>query len=140
MLKPINAKDLIFSNEIEDDRTNTYLSLNDYDWMQYTLSTRFHTEEQGFLNVEFEYFGSNFSTMKVTQNLNGKEIIHNYSYSTDIFEKHLKEFLINHMKAWSDTYAFNGENEVISFFNEVLENGTITDGFYVNPDYYEENK
>lgn len=133
VLKEINAKDLIFSNEIEDDRTNTYLSLNDYDWMQYLLKTRFHTEEQGILDVEFEYFGCTFSTMKVIQNLNDEEIIHNYSYNTDIFEKHIKEFLTNHMNAWNEQYAFNGEDEVISFFNEVLKEGKVTDGFHVNP-------
>lgn len=56
-LKKIRSEDLIFSNEIEDDRTNTYLTLNDYDWMNYNLSTRFKTEEMGVLDVEFEFFG-----------------------------------------------------------------------------------
>ncbi len=134
MLKEINAKDLIFSNEIEDDRTNTYLTLNDYDWMQYVLKTRFHTEEQGILDVEFEYFGFTFSTMKVVQSLNEKQTTYNYSYSTDIFERHIKEFLTNHIKAWSNNLAFNGEDEVISFFNEVLKEGMITDGHHINPD------
>lgn len=133
-LKEIVAEDLLFTNNIEDDRTNTYLSLNDYDWMQYLLTTRFRTEEQGVLEIEFEYFGCTFSTMKVVQTLNGEEATYNYSYSTDIFKKHIKEFLTNHMKAWSSRYAFNGEDEVISFFNEVLKEGTLTDGFHVNPD------
>lgn len=51
-LKKIRSEDLIFSNEIEDDRTNTYLTLNDYDWMNYNLSTRFKTEER---EVEVRY-------------------------------------------------------------------------------------
>ena len=50
-LKKIRSEDLIFSNEIEDDRTNTYLTLNDYDWMNYNLSTRFRTEDMGVLEV-----------------------------------------------------------------------------------------
>ena len=59
MLYPIKAEELLFTNEIEDDRTNTYVHLLDYDWMQYTLETRFRTEAQGILEVSFEYFGGN---------------------------------------------------------------------------------
>ena len=36
-LKEIKSEDLIFSNDIEDDRTNTYLNLYDYDWMDYNV-------------------------------------------------------------------------------------------------------
>ena len=71
-LKKIRSEDLVFSNEIEDDRTNTYLTLNDYDWMNYNLSTRFKTEEMGVLEIEFEYFGIVTSQMNVKQTLNGK--------------------------------------------------------------------
>lgn len=63
-LNKIRSEDLIFSNEIEDDRTNTYLTLNDYDWMNYNLSTRFRTEEMGVLEVEFEFCGFSTSQMK----------------------------------------------------------------------------
>ena len=45
MLKKIKKEDLIFSGEIKDDRANTYLRLNDYDWMNYVLETTFKTEE-----------------------------------------------------------------------------------------------
>jgi len=44
----IKAEDLEFTNAIEDDRTNTYLTLNDYDWMTYTLSTKFKTKNMVF--------------------------------------------------------------------------------------------
>ena len=57
ILHKIKSEDLIFSDDIEDDRTNTYLTLNDYDWMNYTLSTRFRTKDMGLLNVKFEYVG-----------------------------------------------------------------------------------
>lgn len=57
-LKKIKSEDLIFGNEIEDDRINTYITLDDYDWMCYKLSTSFKTEEMGVLEVEFEYFGT----------------------------------------------------------------------------------
>lgn len=138
MLKEIRAEDLIFSNEIEYDRTNTYLTLNDYDWMEYTLKTRFHTEEQGILNVEFDYFGFVFSTMKVTQLQNEKETIYDYSFPTDIFKKYLIQYLQKHIGSWDEQYAFNGEEEVISFFNEVLQVGTITDGVHINPKDYKQ--
>lgn len=124
-LKPIKSEDLIFSNELEDGRTNTYLHLFDYDWMQYTLITRFKTEEMGVLNVKFEYFGSTRSVMEVEQTLNDFHRTIVYEYSTDIFEKHIITFLQNHIRSWDITYAFNGEQEVIDFFNDVIVNGKV---------------
>ena len=124
-LKLIKSEDLIFSNELEDDRTNTYLHLFDYDWMQYTLITRFKTKEMGILNVKFEYFGSTKSTMEVEQTLDDLRRTIVYQYSTDIFEKHIITFLQNHIRSWDSTYAFNGEQEVIDFFNDVIVNGKV---------------
>ena len=114
-LKKIRSEDLIFSNEIEDDRTNTYLTLNDYDWMNYNLSTRFKTEEMGVLEVEFEFFGFSTSQMNVKQTLNGKVYEITYEYPTDIFSKNLIKFLEKHISYWNEKYAFNGEEEVIDF-------------------------
>ena len=116
---------MIFSGDIEDDRTNTYLHLYDYDWMDYNLSTRFKTETLGVLNVKFSYFGMTTSTMEVEQNLGGNIEKITYEYSTDIFEKHIVKFLNKHISFWSSKYAFNGEEEVLEFFNDVIENGTI---------------
>lgn len=124
-LKPIKSEDLIFSNALEDDRTNTYLYLFDYNWMQYTLTTRFKTEEMGVLNVKFEYFGATKSVMEVEQTFNGLVNTIVYEYSTDIFEKHIITFLQNHIRSWDSTYAFNGEQEIIDFFNDVIENGKV---------------
>ena len=45
--------------------------------------------------------------------------------TTDIFEKHIITFLQNHIRSWDSTYAFNGEDEVIDFFNDAIENGEI---------------
>lgn len=124
-LEKINSNDLIFSGEIEDDRTNTYLHLYDYDWMDYNLTTRFKTEALGVLNVKFSYFGMTTSTMEVEQNLDGnvEKII--YEYSSDIFENHIIKFLNKHIASWGNKYAFNGEEEVIEFFNDVIKNGKI---------------
>ena len=122
-LEQITAEELIFSGNIEDDRTNTYLQLNDYDWMSYKLSTRFKTEKQGVLNIEFEYFGTNRSLMKVSQILNNDKKQFEISYDTDIFIKYLKKFLKSHMKQWDDKYAFNGEDIVLEFYNEVIQKG-----------------
>lgn len=30
-----------------------------------------------------------------------------------------------HIASWDDEYAFSGEEEIVSFFNEVLETGTL---------------
>ena len=124
-LKEIKSKDLIFSNGIEDDRTNTYLNLYDYDWMDYSLTTRFKTEDMGILNVKFNYFGMTISTMEVEQTLNGATEKVTYEYSTDIFKKHIVMFLEKHIRFWNEKYAFNGEEEVIGFFNDVIENGQV---------------
>lgn len=124
-LKTIKSEDLIFSNEIEDDRTNTYLTLNDYDWMDYSLITRFKTEDMGVLNVKFNYFGIVTSAMEVEQTLNGTTEKVTYEYSTDIFKKHIVKFLEKHLSFWDSEYAFNGEEEVIEFFNDVIDNGAV---------------
>lgn len=125
MLKPINQKDLLLTNENEDDRTNTFLQLDDYDWMSYILNTRFRTEEQGILEVKFDYFGMTTSRMEVIQKNDGKEEIFTFEYDTDIFEKYITEFLTKHIAAWKSQYAFNGEDIVIAFYNEVLEKGKL---------------
>ena len=124
-LKKIKSEDLIFTNNIEDDRTNTYLNLYDYDWMDYSLTTRFKTEDMGALNVKFNYFGMVSSTMEVEQTLNGTNEKIVYEYPTDIFQKHIIKFLEKHIHFWDEKYAFNGEEEVIEFFNDVLENGRV---------------
>lgn len=122
----INKEDLIFSGNIEDDRTNTYLTLNDYDWMNYKLSTRFKTEK-GVFDVKFEYYGSTLSIMTVEYQCNDicGEIV--YEYSTDVFQRYMIRFLANHIAHWDDKYAFNGEDVVIDFYNEVLKKGKIVD-------------
>ena len=119
-LKKIRSEDLIFSNEIEDDRTNTYLTLK--------------TEEMGVLEVEFEFFGFSTSQMNVKQTLNGKVYEITYEYPTDIFSKNLIKFLEKHISYWNEKYAFNGEEEVIDFFNEVLDKGTVKDITEINKD------
>lgn len=124
-LSKIRSEDLIFNNDIEDDRTNTYLNLYDYDWTDYSLTTRFKTEKIGVLNVKFNYFGMVTSMMEVEQVLNENTEKVTYEYPTDIFKKHIIKFLNKHISFWDNKYAFNGEEEVIDFFNNVIENGII---------------
>lgn len=130
-LEKIYSENLIFSGDIEDDRTNTYLQLNDYDWMNYILTTSFKTKKMGQLNVTFEYFGAVFSTMKVEQVLGKKHKEITYEYNSDIFKKYIIKFLEKHISFWNKPYAFNGEEEVVEFFNDVIQNGMITDEKYI---------
>lgn len=125
MLNIINKEDLLFSDEIEDDRTNTYVNLNDYDWMEYIIKTSFKTETQGILSVVFEYFGMNESSMTVTQLFNDKKVSYEYRYNSNIFQKYIKDFLLKHIEAWNGRYAFNGEDEVLNFYNEVINTGIM---------------
>lgn len=126
ILRKIKPEELLFTGDIEDDRTNTYLTLADYDWMNYTLKTRFTTKELGVLNIEFEYFGLTTSEMEIEQTLGEKTIVYTFEFDSDIFIKHLKNYLDKHISQWDSEYAFNGEDIVINFFNEVIEKGNIT--------------
>ena len=112
-LKEIKTEDLLFSNEMEDD------------WMSYLLKTRFKTLEQGILDVEFKYFGMIYSCMDVEQTKDGKIEKYRYEYSSSVFRKHIVNFLEKHIESWNDKYAFNGEENVIDFYNEVIKIGTI---------------
>ena len=131
-LEKINAKDLLFTGNIEDDRTNTYFHLSDYDWMNYTLETRFRTERMGTLEVQFEYFGSAESVMIINQTFGDISRKIEYGYPTDIFKKYHVKFLERHIRHWDEEYAFNGEDIVIDFFNEVLDVGVIKSILPVN--------
>lgn len=124
-LEKIKAEDLWFSGELEDDRTNTYLSLNDYDWMEYNLTTRFKTKKYGELKVSFVYNGLVESTMEIEQNLEGEKYCYAYAFDSDIFIKYLKQFLTKHIEQWDNEFAFNGEDIVIDFYNKIIEKGKI---------------
>ncbi len=124
-LSKIKSEDLIFNHEAGEDYTYTFLALNDYDWMDYSLVTYFNTKEQGALNVKFNYCGLVVSTMEVEQELNHNNEKIVYEYSTDIFQKHLIKYLEKHIRNWDSSYGFDGEEEVISFFNDVIENGVL---------------
>lgn len=124
-LSKIKSEDLIFNYQTGDTGTNTSLVLEDYDWMDYSLSTSFNTKEQGLLNVKFNYFGLVTSIMEVKQTLNNSIKKITYEYSTDIFQKHILKFLKKHIHSWDSSYGFDGEEEVINFFNDVIENGMI---------------
>lgn len=124
VLNRIRAEDLLFSGEIEDDRTNTFLNLYDYDWMNYCLKTKFRTKEYGILNVEFLYFGLTLSTMTVEQTTDREITNYKYEYPSEIFKKYIVMYLEKHIKSWDSNFAFNGEDIVIDFFNEVVSGCT----------------
>ena len=122
MLRKINAAELIY---VEEERTNTFVRIDDYDWMNYDIKTKFTTEEQGSLNVEFEYYGSTTSSMTVIQELNGNTKEYKYKYNSEIFKKYISLFMLTHVISWDSTYAFNGEEIVLKFYNAVIENGEL---------------
>lgn len=124
----IDDRDLIFSGDIEDDRTNTFVHLLDYDWMNYSIETSFHTNELGILNVRFEYAGMTLCTMSVHQEKDFETRDYLYAYDSKIFVEYIKKFLTQHMKQWDSQYAFNGEEIVVNFYNKVLKEGYLTDG------------
>lgn len=92
--------------------------------MTYTLKTRFNTKKFGLLNIEFEYCGCTVSVMRVEQKIiitgESRTINYEFCFNTDIFKKYTIEFLQEHIKTWDSTYAFNGEDIVLKFYNEVI--------------------
>lgn len=123
-LLSVDHEDLLFDEDIGYS-INTILTLDDDDWMDYKLNTRFRTKSQGDLLVEFRFLGLVCSDMKVEQNVDGTANFYKYTYSSDLFEKYIKWFMYDHIAAWNSEYAFDGEPIVMDFFNEVLENGKL---------------
>ena len=119
----INKDDLIIDDGCVEDIVSTTLALNDYDWMQYILKTRLHTKDLGVLNIKFEYYGAKDSMMEVEQTLNGATETIVYEYASDIFKKYIICFMANHIAHWGSKYAFDGEDVILDFYNEVLEKG-----------------
>lgn len=124
-LMKIRNEDLIFENKCFVDRINTELRLRDNSWMDYQLITAFNTKNQGRLEVMFEYYGTVDSCMEVKRGVNGKTEKITYEYSTDIFEEHIIKFMTKHLAIWKEKYAFNGEELVLDFFNDVIEKGHV---------------
>lgn len=125
MLEKICSNDLCFTRGLENDRVNTYLRVDDYDWMNYELKTKLITEQLGDLDITFEYFGSTFSFMTVIQKLNGNTKEYKYKYNSEIFRTYISLFMLTHVTSWYSTYAFNGEEIVLKFYNAVIENGEL---------------
>lgn len=120
-LKCIKEEELIFTDNLEDDRINTYLSLNDYDWMEYTLKSKFRTEVDGTLYVTFVYNGFMTSTMFVRQMKDDQEINYKFDFDTQLFKEYIVKFLQSHIESWDSSYAFYGGEIVLEFYNKVLE-------------------
>ena len=123
ILKKIKVEDLLY--DANTDIMETNLKLSDYDWMHYQLTGKFRTEEMGTLEVTFEFIGIAACDMTVIQTFKEKSREMIYEFSTDIYKKHLIAFMQKHIASWDDEYAFSGEEEIVSFFNEVLETGTL---------------
>ncbi len=123
-LEPIiYDKDLsVFDLSNYVDVFDTKLVLADYDWMNYTLSASISTKEYGDMKIEFEYFGAIFCVMTVET----EKWKYSFRFDTDLFEEHIIRFLRKHIKNWKEEYAFNGMEEVVSFYNDVLTSpGTV---------------
>ena len=92
------------------------LELHDYDWNNYRLSTKMSTKEYGELKFEFVDLGIGPCLMKVeTEN-----VIYTFEFATAIFKEHVIRYIQKHIKSWGETYTFNGAEEVIDFYNDVL--------------------
>ena len=134
----VELSDFDLGLPLPENRITTTLTLDDYDWMYYTLNTQFPTKEQGFLNISIRYFGTTESVMLVTKYNNTKDYYayytkdsvrekqdsYKYSFDSKIFADFIKKFLTRHMEQWDSHYAFCGEDLAIELFNTVLEKYT----------------
>ena len=98
------------------DVLDTKLELHDYDWNNYKLSAKIVTKEYGELKVEFAYLGVYPCFMKVEN----ENVIYSFEFSTAIFQEHIVNYIQKHIKSWGEKCAFNGTEEVIDFYNDVL--------------------
>lgn len=107
-----------FSSRNEMDLFSTDLVLADYDWMHYTLSSSLPTKEYGDMKIEFEYYGATISSMKVET----EEKTYNFQFDSDLFRDHIIKFLQKHIQHWDGKHSFNGIEETVDFYNDVLTN------------------
>lgn len=108
-----------------DDRICTKLTLNDYDWMEYTFETQLPTVDQGMLSVKVVYYGLKESDCEITQKINGKQFIHKISFDSDIFNRFLKEYLIKEANMIFDKeFCFNGGEEAVGLYNKIISEPT----------------
>ncbi|WP_029542220.1 hypothetical protein [Selenomonas sp. AB3002] len=94
----------------------TKLELHDYDWNNYKLSAKMSTKEYGELKIEFTDLGIEPCFMKVEN----ENVIYSFEFISAIFQEHIVSYIQKHIKSWGETYTFNGAEEVIDFYNDVL--------------------
>ena len=118
-LKPILYDEELSAFKLSNDLDifDTNLFLEDYDWMHYTLSSKMPTKAYGVITIEFEYDGVGFSTMKVKT----EKKIYTFQFDSKLFHRHITIFMQKHIKQWEDKHAFFGIEEVVNFYNAVLE-------------------
>lgn len=115
MLNTIKQEEVSLMQE----NLTTKLALDDYDWMQYILESKFYIESQGLIEVKFDYFGTTVSIMSVTQTIGEKVHKYAYKFDSDLFKQYIIKFMQRHIDAW-DNPPFNGDDLVIDFFNSVI--------------------
>ena len=120
----INLEDLdLTGNNFCDGDFISELKLSDYDWMNYILEATFKTKKGDIFNIKFDYFGSTTSLM-IVKILN-KDLDFSYEYPTDIFKDNIVKYMRKHIDSWNSGYAFFGAEEVLNFYNEVIEKGAV---------------
>ncbi len=137
VLEPIIYDDKMsaFNLRNEIDLFDTTLVLEDYDWMNYRLSSTLPTKAYGDIKIEFKYLGTTLSYMKVETD----KKIYTYEFKSDLFKKHIIKFLQKHIQHWESNYAFSGIEEVVNFYNEVImSSDTVEDPELIKLFHYDD--
>jgi len=119
----ITEQDIYYQNDYPD-RIFSNLLCYDYDWMYYILvfvipvaNKKDAQDDEWLVFGRFVYSGTVESDLDLQQ---GEDRI-NFRFDADIFKKHIKEYMQAHIDAWDDTYAFNGEKQILDFINDVVK-------------------
>lgn len=113
------------SSLVPDSNVITKLVLKDYEWMTYKLSAKIETIQYGNLTIKFNSCGTTTSDMKVISSKDRVVETYTYTYDTNLFDKHISRYLTNHILSFISNSTFNGENDVINFYNDVIKYGKI---------------
>lgn len=118
-LPKLTSKDMVYKNIYGHDRLYSKLVLTDADWMNYKLTSEFDTI-YGRFSLSFEYFGAEFSVMKVTLKKGAHVNTYDYEFSTDLFEKYIIRYLEKQIDAWKTDAVFYAEAIILDFYNEII--------------------
>lgn len=96
----------------------------DYSTKCYGLGAKIRTVGMGVVRIMFVgTSGEHDAYMYVHQSSGLRSTGYTYRITAELFMKHIREIMCANVDHWNNRQHYYGVDEVISFFNEVLEKG-----------------